>query len=87
MFEARRSHIETRREFERNLNLLREFMVKGKVNISRDIDGVSRMEHGFKSARALPNQRIDLSTINESVRLMANTVAQQAFNKELRDEE
>ncbi len=87
MFEPRRSHIESRREFERNLNLLREYMVKGKVNISRNIDGVSRIKNGFKSARALPNQRIDLTTINESVRLMANTVAQQTFNNESQDEE
>lgn len=87
MFESRRSHIESRKEFERNLNLLREYMSRGKVKFSRNMGGASGIEHGFKSARELPNRRINFTTINESVRLMANSVAQQFTNKETRDEE
>jgi len=87
MFEPRRNHIESRKEFERNLNLLKEYMSRGKVKISRNIEGISRMENGFKSARELSNRRIDFSTINESVRSMANMVAQQSINKKHKDGE
>ena len=83
MFKAKRSHIETRKEVERNLNLLREAVIHDKVKFSEENGGLQMIENGFKSARFLPNRRIDFATIDVSVRLMANTVAQQLNNVEL----
>ena len=69
MFQARRYHIEKRSEFERNLNLLREKIADGKVRlpVGMDIEGI-------QDARLLPNGRINLLTINEMVRCLANAI-------------
>jgi len=80
MYEPKRSHLITRGEFERNLYLLKESILRGQLKISRKIDGASGLTNGLMKARGLPNRRIDFATINESVRLMANTVSQQHFD-------
>lgn len=71
MFEPKRSHIETRREFERNLNLLIEGMREGRVKFVEGELNKIQLEKSFFQVRALPNQRIDFSTVNELVRLMS----------------
>ena len=73
---------DTRDEFERRMNLLREQIRQGKMHFSthlaRPIDGIMRV-------RRLPNARIDLLSIDESTRLQANMLNQFAgrFSKEM----
>ena len=64
---------ETRAEFERRLHLLRERLRQGKILFSKDI---KHLPLGLENVRYLPNGRIDLLSINESVRLQANMMIQ-----------
>ena len=73
---VKRAHIESRREFERNLNLLRERMREGKIHFSRGINGIHKTEISLLRARELPNKRFDFNTVNEMLRLLANTSGQ-----------
>ena len=57
----------TRREFEHNMWLLSE----QQIRVTR---GSAKAIKGMMDARHLPNKRINLHTINESVRAMANTI-------------
>lgn len=60
----------TRREFERNMNILAEQIRSGRFHSA---PGIS-FKHLLK-IRKLPNGRINLLTINEMARLNANMVA------------
>lgn len=71
MFEPKRSHIETRREFERNLNILIERMRTGRVKFIEGEWNKIQVEKSFFQVRPLPNERIDFTTVNEIVRLMS----------------
>ncbi|WP_034920873.1 AVAST type 1 anti-phage system protein Avs1c [Gillisia sp. CAL575] len=73
---AKRAHIESRKEFERNLNILIERMREGKIHFSRGIEGIHKTEISLLRARGLPNKRFDFNTVNEMLRLLANTSAQ-----------
>lgn len=73
---VKRAHIESRKEFERNLNLLRELMIKGKMRFSHSEENGERMKISVLRARELPNKRFDFNTVNEMLRLTANSVAQ-----------
>lgn len=70
---------ESRSDFERRVYALREQFRLGKMHIapqaSRGADRLTKM-------RTLPNGRIDLLTIDESARLMANMT----FDALLRDD-
>lgn len=58
-----------RLEFERNFNLLAEKMYQGKMHFGQNVThGVDSL----KKVRKLPNERIDLLTIDESSRNLAN---------------
>ena len=87
MIESRRFHIESRREFERNLHILQEAMRNRKVLFSSSVQGPKRMERSFKKARELPNKRINFNTIDETVRLTANMVGMDINAKLKRDGE
>lgn len=64
---------ETRAEFERRLNLLRERMRQGKMHFSQN---VVRSLDGLLRVRFLPNGRIDFLSVDESTRLQANMMTQ-----------
>lgn len=81
----KRAHIESRKEFERNLNLLRDRVNEGKIHFNRGIDGIHKTEISLLRARELPNKRFDFNTVNEMLRLLANTSGQ--FDNEKYEEE
>ena len=60
--------LNSRKEFEHNIHLLSE----NRVNIT---DNSIRSIKGLKNARFAPNLRGNLNTVDESTRLMANTIA------------
>lgn len=61
----------SRREFERNLDLLAESIEKGTFQIPP----FPRTINGLLNARQLPNVRSNFLTIDESTRLLANSIA------------
>lgn len=60
-----------RKEFERNLNILVENSRNGKVRLPPD----RKLMHSLLNARHSPNRRTNFLTVNESARLLANTLA------------
>lgn len=74
----------SRREFEHNMHLLKEKAEKGQIHIS---NSSIRSIKGLMNARYAPNQRVNLHTINEMARLMANTVTQMSQQKEFKSKE
>lgn len=67
MFEPKKAHLDSREDFERNINILVESIINGKVKFS-DRSAIESLNRVCK----LPNSRVDLHTINESVRNMSN---------------
>lgn len=59
----------TRSEFEHRFHLLENHMKNGKLSIARNIS----ME-GLQKVRRLPNGRLDFLSVDESARLLANTI-------------
>lgn len=60
-----------RAEFERNLDILREILRQGRLRLPAGMPIDS-----FLRARELPNGRIDFTSVDEQLRLMANTMAE-----------
>lgn len=60
-----------RREFERHINMLYEGLEKGTNNIPND----KRLINKLLNTRKTPNKKMNFLTINETVRLMANSGA------------
>ena len=60
----------TREEFERNLNFLSETLRQGKLYFPYGFSGDSLLR-----VQKTPNGRIDFLTVDESVRLQANTMS------------
>jgi HD superfamily phosphohydrolase len=71
----------SRSEFEHNMHLLKEKAGKGQIHISKS--SIKSIK-GLGNARYAPNQRVNLHTINEMARLMANTVTQMSQQKEFK---
>jgi len=71
-----RSTPTTREQFERNLFLLAETMKNGKLRIAGHLYHSIR---GIQRVRKLPNSRIDFLSVDEMVRVMANTFANLQF--------
>lgn len=71
----------SRREFEHNMHLLKERAEKGQIRLTKSS---IRSFKGLMNARYAPNQRINLHTINEMARLMANTVTQMSQQEEFK---
>ncbi|QRK81909.1 hypothetical protein JN757_15135 [Pseudomonas granadensis] len=61
---------DTRAEFERRFNLLRDSIEQGKYSLPPDyVDGLM-------AVRRLPNGRLDILSINQSVRMQMNMMVQ-----------
>ncbi|WP_445265585.1 AVAST type 1 anti-phage system protein Avs1c [Sphingobacterium sp. MYb388] len=60
-----------RKEFERRISLLAERIKDGKFHIPPD----PRLINGLLNVRIMPNRRTNFLTINESTRLLANSIA------------
>lgn len=74
----------SRKEFEHNMNLLKESAEKGQIHLTKSS---IRSIKGMMNARYAPNQRVNLHTVDEMARLMANTVANMVQKKELKSNE
>ncbi len=74
----------SRKEFERNMHFLAEGFEKDQVKINRSN---SKSIKGIKNARLAPNKRANLNTVDESARLMANTIANMVQQKEFKSKE
>jgi HD superfamily phosphohydrolase len=74
----------SRKEFEHNIYLLRESAEKGKIHLSKSSIGIIK---GILKARYAPNQRVNFHTINESARLLANTMLQMFQHNEFKEKE
>lgn len=59
-----------RKEFERHIDMLVESIEKGRF-----MPPDRRLIQGLLNARQLPNRRTNFSTIDESTRLLANSLA------------
>lgn len=64
-----------RKEFEHNIWLLSTV----RINVTRESIKVMQ---GLSEARIAPNKRVNLHTVNESARLMANSIFSFAINQE-----
>lgn len=64
----------TREEFENRLNRLHYSIVNGKMHFSSDLQQMPIEE--LLRLRSMPNGRMDLLTVDESVRLNANMMVQ-----------
>lgn len=68
----------SRKEFEQNMHLLKEIAEKGQIHLTKSS---IRSIKGMMNARYAPNQRVNLHTVDEMARLMANTVANMVQKK------
>jgi len=71
MFEPKSEFLYSCKQFERNLNKLREEGQQGHIVFSME---AASSINSLTRVRALPNQRIDLATVDESARLTANAI-------------
>lgn len=60
-----------RKEFERHIDMPAESIEKGRFHMLPD----RRLIQGLLNARQLPNKRTNFFTIDESTRLLANSLA------------
>lgn len=74
----------SRKEFEHNVHLLKERAEKGQIHLTKSS---IRSIKGMMNARYAPNQRVNLHTVDEMARLMANTVANILQQKEFKSKE
>lgn len=73
-----------RKEFERHMFFLSEGFEKNLVKINRS--NIKTIK-GIENARFGPNQRPNLNTVNQSARLLANSVAKMMQQKEFKSNE
>ena len=73
----------SRKEFEHNMHFLSESFDRDQIKIN---SSNIRTIKGIKNARLAPNGRVNLHTINEMARVMANTVANMVQQKEIKAE-
>ncbi|MDN3707115.1 AVAST type 1 anti-phage system protein Avs1c [Myroides ceti] len=74
----------SRKEFEHNMHLLKERAEKGQIHLTKSS---IRSIKGMMNARYAPNQRVNLHTVDEMARLMANMVTQMSYQKEFKTKE
>ncbi|MDO6737378.1 hypothetical protein [Wenyingzhuangia sp. 2_MG-2023] len=79
MIENKKNYRDSRYDFERDLNLLHEVLIDGKIRFTKES---SKSIDAIKKVRYSPNQRIDLNTINELVRVTAMMVSNQKDTQE-----
>ncbi|MDT0641625.1 hypothetical protein LAG90_02715 [Marinilongibacter aquaticus] len=75
---------DSRKEFEYNMYMFLEKLERGQVHISRSN---TRTIKGIINARYAPNKRVNLHTIDEMARLMANSIANMMQHKQLKPED
>ena len=76
------SKITSRKDFEHNINLLSEKMRLGVVKFTI---ASKKSVKGLLNARMSPNNRVNFHTINEMIRLTANTVSHMNEKKDEED--
>lgn len=67
----------SRKDFERNLHLMREKLDAGLIQFS---DQVKRSVKGILNVRQAPNRRINLNTVDEMARTTANSIVHMMSN-------
>jgi hypothetical protein len=72
MYEPRGSFNDSRFEFEQKLNLLAEKIINRRISFSQH---TKKTMDGLTKVRKLPNGRIDLNTVDEMVRVTANSIS------------
>lgn len=85
MYKSRGTFNDSRFEFEQKLNMLAEKILKRSITFSyqtrKTIDSIAKV-------RKLPNGRIDLNTVDEMVRVTANSISHFDLNqKDYKNEE
>ena len=73
---------QSRVEFEHHLNLLKEKLKGDTIKFSNNM--VHSLE-GIKKVRFSPNRRINLMTVNETVRLLGNTIVNAMYSESLKN--
>lgn len=71
MFESRKGNRDSRRDFERELNILGENIQNGKIKFSMQMKNST---DDLAKVRYSPNKRVNLNTISEIVRTLAMSV-------------
>lgn len=74
----------SRKEFERNMFFLSEGFEKDQVIIDRSN---LKTIKGIMNAKFAPNKRVNLNSVNEMARLLANTTARMLQQKEFKSKE
>lgn len=77
MYVPRGSFNDSRIEFEQKLNMLAEKIINGRISFAQH---TKKAMNGLTKVRKLPNGRIDLNTVDESVRSTANMIGQLDLN-------
>lgn len=65
---------------EENLKILKDYLKQGKIKFAKHLSVISSLE----KVKYLPNGKIDLSTVDSSVRALANGVAMMEYRKQLK---
>lgn len=84
MFEPRTDSYDSRKSFERNACMLAEKIHAGKIHFNKELN---HLVTGLTRVRELPNRRINLLTIDESVRSLMHMMPQMDNFKEKEHEE
>lgn len=74
----------SRKEFEHNMHLLKERAEKGQIHFT---ESSMRSIKGLLYAKYSPNNRINLHTVDEMARLMANMMTQMSYQREFKTNE
>ena len=87
MFEPRTDSYDSRKNFERSAFMLAERINAGTILFNEGMTHLSHLSNGLKRVRELPNKRINLLTIDESVRSIMHMIPQMDNFKEKEHEE
>ena len=71
MFESRKGNRDSRLGFEREINILGENLMNGRISFSKS---TKKSTEDLKKVRFSPNKRVNLNTISEMVRTLAMSV-------------
>ena len=86
MFESRKGNRDSRLDFERELNMLGENLMNGRMFFSQS---TKKSAEDLKKVRYSPNKRVNLNTITEIVRTLAMSANfnNENFKRNINDEE
>lgn len=87
MFEPRTASYDSRKSFERNAFMLAERINAGTILFNQEMKEQSHLSTDLTRVRELPNKRINLLTINESVRSLIHMMPQMMNNFEDKNNE